>query len=107
MSISIAETVVATLFAAALLLNMLATRAILRDDSLPPTQSRAQIAFVWLVPLLGALLTLYLKRTESKAIPGGYPEETDTGDDSGFSSREYRHLSRALEAESGGSHADD
>ncbi len=107
MGISIAEALVATLLAATLLLSILATRAILRDTGQPPAQSRAQIAFVWLVPLLGALLTLYLKRAESKALPGGYPKETDAGDDFGFSAQEYRRASRAIESDSGGHHAED
>lgn len=64
-------------------LNAWATRAVVRDSLSSREQRTAQIAFVWLVPLIGALLTLYLKRAELEPPTGRYREEPDPGDDFG------------------------
>lgn len=69
------------LVSAALLLNLRATRAVLRDELSSPAQRRAQVAFVWILPFLGALLAIYLKRRDRGTAIGGYPEEADADDD--------------------------
>ena len=66
------------------LLNAWATRAVLLDRMSSRSQRTAQIAFVWLVPLIGALLTLYLKREKSDAPSGKYREDRELGDDFGY-----------------------
>jgi hypothetical protein len=66
------------------LLNAWATRAVLLDGLSSRSQRAAQITFVWLVPLIGALLTLYLKRGHSEAPSGRYREDRELGDDFGY-----------------------
>jgi hypothetical protein len=44
-------------------------------------QRLAQIACIWLVPLLGASLTLRLLNDETEKSSGMYPEETNSGGD--------------------------
>lgn len=68
------------------LLNAWATRAVVRDDLASSGQRAAQIVFVWLVPFLGALLTLNLKRRQPEPSSGHYrTEPDDPGDDFGYS----------------------
>jgi cytochrome bd-type quinol oxidase subunit 1 len=52
------------LFLILVLLNAWTTRVVFRDDLSSQTQRAAQIILVWLVPFLGALLTLHMKRRE-------------------------------------------
>ena len=59
-----------------------------------------QTAVVWLVPLMGAALTLYLKRREPERSSGHYREIPDAGDDFGYSAKAERH---AVEAPGHGS----
>jgi hypothetical protein len=75
------------------LLNAWATRAVLLDGLSSRNQRAAQITFVWLVPLIGALLTLYLKRGQSEAPSGKYREDRELGDDYGYL-RPHLHLRR-------------
>jgi len=60
--------VVALILATIVGLDVMATRAILRDDLSERRQRLAQIALVWLFPLLGALLVLALYREPKKAF---------------------------------------
>ena len=73
--------VVALILATIVGLDLMATRAILRDDLSERSQRLAQIALVWLFPLLGALLVLALYR-EPKKPSGCYPESDRHIDDS-------------------------
>lgn len=72
--IAIALLILATI----LVLNLMATWAILRDQLCERVQRVAQIGLVWLFPLLGALLVLTLYR-EPKKSAGVYP--VDATDD--------------------------
>lgn len=85
------------------LLNTWTTRSVLRDDLSPQGQRASQIAFVWLVPFLGALLTLHLKRKETESSTGRYREEPDPGDDFGYSRPRHHMTEEAAEAEGSGS----
>lgn len=78
-------------------LNAWATRAVLRDALSSLGQRTAQIAFVWLVPLIGALLTLYIKRAELEPSSGRYRAEPDPGDDSGLSRPRIRRNNETSE----------
>ena len=79
-------------------LNAWATRAVLRDDLSSLAQRSAQIAVVWLFPVLGASLTLYLKRKELEPGAGRYGEAPDVGDDFGISGQSWRELKREIDA---------
>jgi hypothetical protein len=55
-------TVASVLFCAVAVLNIWATFRIICDDLSSRLQKAAQIALVWLAPLLGALLAIHLLR---------------------------------------------
>lgn len=68
--------VVVLIVATILVLDLVATRAVLRDDLSEKGQRLAQIALVWLFPLLGALLVLALYRGAA-THSGRYPDSGD------------------------------
>lgn len=80
-------------------LNAWATQAVLRDALSSREQRIAQIVFVWLVPLIGALLTLYLKRAELEPPTGRYREEPDPGDDFSHSRPRTRRNNETSESD--------
>jgi len=62
--------VVALAFVAALIavvLNAIASVAIYRSEVISPAQKAAQLIFVWLVPVVGAILALQIAR-EQRAL---------------------------------------
>ncbi len=71
--------VVAGILGTILVLDLLATRAILRDDLSERGQRVAQLALVWLFPLIGALLVLALYRGPGKPS-GTYAAVDRVGD---------------------------
>ncbi len=77
------------LFLILVFLNAWTTRVVIRDDLSSQTQRTAQILFVWLMPFLGALLTLHMKRADSEASEGRYRDNPDPGDDFGVSHLRY------------------
>lgn len=88
---------IASLAVVLVLLNAWATRAVFRDQLSSPGQRNAQVAFVWLAPVVGALLTLYLKRREPDGPVGHYREEPDPGDDFAMSGQSYRNIEETIE----------
>lgn len=71
---------------APLCLNLLATRAVLRDAFAERSQKLAQLLLVWLVPIIGAILVLaFHRRSESPSRK--YREAPDPGDDYATSGR--------------------
>ena len=79
---AIFELLVATLIALAAL-NLWALWRICANDLSSRYQQWAQLAFVWLVPIVGALVTLQLKREEPERGSGTYPAELDPQNDFG------------------------
>ena len=77
-------------------LNSWVTFCVARDDLSSPNQRMAQFLFVWLLPILGALLVLYLHRKELER--GIYGNPSEVGDDFGMSGRAVRELKDALAA---------
>jgi hypothetical protein len=67
-------------------LNIWSTVEILRDDGSSRVQKMAQISFVWLVPILGALLALYLVRQNVMPSAGTYPKRPVHIEDIAFTS---------------------
>src|SRR4051812_23449661 len=65
-------------------LNLWATWLVFGDNLASWGQRLAQFAFVWLVPVIGALITLHLKRKEPERGSGTYREIPDAGDDHGY-----------------------
>lgn len=72
---------------------------IVKDDLSTKLQRTAQVAFVWLVPLLGALLALHLLKKEPERSSGAYPEPPDVGDDYGYSRANYNNIRRAIDSD--------
>ena len=71
--------VVVLLSAVVLAMNIKATLVVLRDDISEPDQRIAQLALVWLLPILGTIIVFAVHRpTEPPSRK--YREETDYGD---------------------------
>ena len=77
-------------------LNSWVSWRIMQDDLSTKFQRTAQVAFVWLVPLLGALPALHLLKKEPERSSGAYPVPQDAGDDYGYSGANYAKLRRAI-----------
>jgi hypothetical protein len=67
------EAVVLIFALAAFGLAVTASISIARDDSSDAAQKRKQWVFVWLLPLLGPIITLQLLRREPERSDGRYP----------------------------------
>ena len=79
-------------------LNISATNAVICDEGSDRRQKIAQLLFVWLIPLVGAVIALAIHRPNE--MPSGkYREPPDPGDDFGLSGRGAKGLSRALDDE--------
>jgi hypothetical protein len=75
--------------------NLWVSARILRDD-LTSLQRCGQLAVVWLVPVLGALLAFTLQRKSLERGSGRYPNEPDAGDDFGESGKSVRDFKSRL-----------
>lgn len=95
--------VIASVFVALVLLNAWTTRVVFQDDLSSPKERAAQIAFVWLVPFLGALLALHMKRKQPEPSTGRYRERLDPGDDFGYSRPRHRRNESDHESDGSGS----
>lgn len=102
---TVARELIGSLVVVLVLLNAWATRAVLQDQPSSLGQRTGQVALVWLVPVVGALLTLYLKRRDAEAPVGRYREEPDPGDDFAMSRQSYRNIEETIEG--GGSSSGD
>ena len=89
-----------------LLLNVWATYWVIQDKLSSPGQRTAQIIIVWCLPIIGALLTLFIKRQKPDRASGRYREEPDPGDDFGYSGRSHRQNRDRQESETSASEAD-
>jgi len=74
------------------LLDAWVTWRVLGDGLSSPGQRAAQIALVWLLPLLGALLVLNLQRRNAESGSGRYREIPDAGDDFAYSRQSFKKL---------------
>jgi hypothetical protein len=90
--------VLVVIFIGIAVLNVWATWKVLRDEMSSPVQRFGQTLVVWFVPLLGAALTLYLKRQNPEPGTGTYREIPDAGDDFGYSGRARREVVETLNA---------
>lgn len=78
-------------------LNVFATFLIRRDEYSEKAQRVAQLLFVWLVPLIGAIAIWGMYRSEEKS-PGTYREGPDPGDDFATCGTSLQSLNDALES---------
>jgi hypothetical protein len=81
-----------------LALNLWATRLILADDLSSESQRYGQLALVWLLPLLGAVVVLAVHR---KAEPPSrrYRTQPDPGDDFTMSGKSVKATKEALDGD--------
>jgi len=63
-----------------LCLNVFATRLIHRDEHSEKSQRNAQLLFVWLVPVIGAIAIWGMYRSEEKST-GKYRDRPEPDDD--------------------------
>ncbi|RYG06756.1 MAG: hypothetical protein EON92_19620, partial [Burkholderiales bacterium] len=80
---------IALIASAFLVLHLKATIAVLRDDASGKGQKVGQLAFVWLVPILGAVVVLAVHRA-AEAPSRRYREAPDPGDDFAMSGRSLK-----------------
>lgn len=73
----------AVLVVAVIWMDVKATFLILRDDLSEPPQRLMQLALVWLLPVIGAIIVFAVHRPAEKH-PGKYRELPEPGDDSGL-----------------------
>lgn len=82
--------------AASVLMSLWATTKVIADEFSGRWQKGLQLALVWCVPLIGALLVLGVHRSAEKPS-GRYRKDADAGDDFGASSAGIRRTLDALD----------
>ena len=87
------------MLAAILALNAWVTWRVVRDGLSSSAQRLAQIALVWLLPMLGALLVLNLQRRNAEKGSGTYREIPDVGDDYAHSAKSFKKLEDAIDGD--------
>jgi hypothetical protein len=98
--------VVVAMLAVIAVLNAWVTWRALRDALSTGGQRAAQIALIWLLPVMGALLVLRLQRRQLEQGSGKYRPVPDAGDDLAYSRQSFKQLDRALDEQPGGSAGD-
>lgn len=74
-------------------LSGVATIRIYGDELSTALQKVWQLLFVWMLPIIGALVTIQLKRKHLERGEGRYPESQSVGDDFGFPREQGRRES--------------
>jgi hypothetical protein len=88
------------------LLNLLACYHVVQDELSSPGQKTAQIIIVWCIPIVGALLTLHLKRKQPERASGRYSEESDSENDFAYPLKLHQRSKDHPESESPGEGGD-
>ena len=83
---------------AALVLNVWASLAVFRDRLSSRGQRVAQLAIVWLLPILGSLLALHMNRSKPESSTGDYPPVPNAGEDFGASQPSHRRAIETFES---------
>jgi hypothetical protein len=79
-------------------LNVRATRLVVRDVFSEQRQKVAQLFFVWLVPVIGAVVVLAVHRPAEEPSRR-YREPPDPGDDFALSGRSVKNLREVLDGD--------
>jgi hypothetical protein len=79
-------------------LEIKATLIVLRDSLSEPRQRAMQLALVWLLPLLGAIVVLAVHRPVEKHS-GKYRENSDLGDENFFLGKNARSHSDGMDGD--------
>jgi len=89
---AVMQTIIAGVVLACLsALNLWATYKVLQDQLSTRGQQAAQVAITWLLPVIGGLLVIRLKRDQLEPPSGKYNKVADPGDDYGLSARPDWH----------------
>jgi hypothetical protein len=89
----------ATMLVAIGLLDAWVTWRIIGDGLSSSRQRAAQIALVWLLSMLGALIVLNLQRRNPENGSGRYREIPDAGDDLAYSRQSFKKLDDAIDGD--------
>ncbi len=89
---------IAFVFCAVIALNITATVAIARDALSERSQKLWQLVLVWLLPIVGAIITLAVHRAPEKPSRQ-YREPPDPGDDFAYSGRSKNALSELIDGD--------
>lgn len=81
------ETIFLIVLVALIALNVYASRQSYRDALSSRGQRLGQIAFIWLVPVVGAVLALRLTSNEAEQSTGTYRDEPNMADEFAASGR--------------------
>ena len=81
-----------------LALNLWATRLVVADDLSSRSQKHHQLALVWLLPLLGAVIVLAVHRKEEPPSRK-YRTSPDPGEDFTFSGKSVNATKEALDGD--------
>ncbi len=84
------------ILAAVLALHVWVTLLVLRDGFSSKKQRIAQLFFVWLIPMVGAVLVMYFNRERLDSSNGKYREVPNPGDDHGYSGAYYRETKNVI-----------
>lgn len=79
-------------------LNVKATLAVRRDSLSDPSQKRAQLLLVWLLPLIGAVIVLAVHRPKEKHS-GRYPSDEELLDGHLPEGRAMRRVGEAIDGD--------
>ena len=79
-------------------LNLKATILIVRDTLSTSSQKLLQLALVWLVPVLGAVVTLAVHRPVEQPTRQ-YRKNPDPGEDFAMSGRAHKNLTEAIDGD--------
>ncbi len=89
---------IVALIAIVLWLSIKATVVITRDGLIEGRQKAIQLAIVWLLPLIGAILVLAVNRPP-EAPSRKYRERQDAGEDFTASGRSVKAITEALDGD--------
>ncbi len=79
-------------------LNVFASKTVARDDYSSKSQKVAQLLFVWLLPIIGAIFVLAVHRPQ-EAPARRYREQPDPGEDYGLSGGAAKGIGEALDGD--------
>mgnify|MGYP003394166101 CR=1 FL=1 len=81
-----------------LVLSLWATRLVLADDLTTHWQRASQLALIWLLPVIGAIIVLAVHRRAEPASRK-YRTEPDPGDDYALSGKSVRATTEVLDGD--------
>jgi hypothetical protein len=87
-----------TILAIPIWLNAKATILVLRDSLSEKQQKVVQLIFIWLIPLIGAMVVLAIHRKDEKSS-GSFPADNNIGEDFGNSGGSHRAFKELIDGD--------